>query len=83
MRKKAAKRESYVKYTGEGISLDFRQYEVRLSDKEYPAPEIKGDLEGAEFLGTAEVLRDQQPQGCRILQWRYKECYVISVCGMM
>ncbi len=73
-------RESYVKYTGEGISLDFQKYEIRFDDASREAPLTEGDLREAQYLGSAAVMRDGVRQDCMVFQWRYDENYVLSLC---
>ncbi len=73
-------RESYVKYTGEGISLDFQRYDVQFSKESSETLSLKGDLKDVFYLGSAKVMRDGALQDCRIHQWRYDHEYVISVC---
>ncbi len=74
-------RESYVKYTGEGISLDFQRYEVKIASSEGEAPPIQGDLADVPYLGTAKITRDEKLQDCEIHQWLYEQDCVISLCG--
>ena len=74
-------RESYVKYTGEGISLDFQRYEVQFSKESPQTLLVEGDLRDVPYLGTAKITRDGKLQDCRIHQWRFDRDYVISVCG--
>lgn len=74
-------RESYVKYKGEGISLDFRQYEVQNAAVKGEPPQVKGDLSEVPYLGAAEIIREGIHQDCEVHQWLYAGEYVISLCA--
>lgn len=74
-------RESYGKYTGEGILLDFRRYEVCDMTSPGTSPPVKGDLSEVPCLGAAKILRDGVTQACAVHQWLYAGEYVISLCA--
>lgn len=74
-------RESYAKFTGEGICLDFRQYEVQSMKTPAAVPPVTGDLSIVPYLGAAKICRNGELSDCVIHQWQYAQDYVISLCG--
>ena len=74
-------RESYSKSTGEGILLNFREYEVKLEQEEKENEPI-GILKevDANYLGSCRIIREGVLSECRIHQWLYDSEYIISIC---
>lgn len=74
-------RESYIKYTGEGILLDFTKYEVNiLDDIEDYEDILPSNICDGEYLGLVSINREDSLQNVIIKQWLYDNKYVASVC---
>lgn len=74
-------RESYIKYTGEGIVLDFAKYEVnKLDNIECYEDILPKNICDGEYLGALSIYREDILQKVVIKQWLYDNKYVASVC---
>lgn len=68
--------ESYMKMTGEGLSLSLRSFEVALETE--PGTPVKGALPGSDPK-SAVVTRDGTLVECEFMSTKYNG-YIISVC---
>ena len=81
-------KESYIKMTGEGLTLGFEKYEIRAGQEnceERPGQTLPGELSlkspvSCSFLGEMHVIREGKAENCRILQMRTQDDYILSVC---
>ncbi len=75
-------RESYIKMTGEGMHLDFQEYEIIQDHNKVRTIEKwpESISAGVKDLGSARVLRNGIVQPAFISQWELDAAYVISIC---